>query len=186
MELNNILFPAPKFSVNKIKDSYKKELVFIPKYDQSYNIIRHIPALYLEPQHFQINKVIIYFHGNSEDIFCSRELLNSLKDNLLFVSFLAIEYPSYSIYNQEIDSKQILDDALTVFDFLKDIVGIQEEKIFVFGRSIGSAPAVYLSANRNPNGLILMSPFTSIRNLAEDLVGSLFKYLIVTDLIIYH
>ena len=178
MDFNNIIFPAPKIDLS-IVDFYKRELIFIPKYDKTNNkLIRHIPALFLQPQFFQVNKILIYFHGNSEDIFCSRELLNNLKDNLYSVSIIAIEYPGYSVYRQDVNSEQILEDSLTVYDYFKEEIGIREDKIFVFGRSIGSAPAVYLCANRNPLGLILMSPFTSIRNLANDMVGNLLKYLI--------
>ncbi len=181
MNFDSLLFPVPETDIN-IVTWYKQDTIYIPKYDKSnYKITRHIPALYLEPHCFQnIKKIIIYFHGNSEDIFSCRELMSSLRDHLYIVSLIAIEYPGYSVYktNQSINSDQMLDDALTVFDYLKDNLGISEEKIFVFGRSLGSAPAVYLSANRKPNGLILMSPFTSIRDIAQDLVGNFFKYLI--------
>lgn len=41
----------------------------------------------------------------------------------------------------------------------------------VFGRSIGSGPATHLAATRNPGILLLMSPFTSLRNVVSNMAG---------------
>ena len=36
---------------------------------------------------------------------------------------------------------------------------------------MGSGPATYLAANFNPGALILMSPYTSIKNVVKSKVG---------------
>ena len=41
----------------------------------------------------------------------------------------------------------------------------------VFGRSMGSGPATHLAATFNPGALILMSPYTSIRNVVKSKIG---------------
>ena len=46
------------------------------------------------------------------------------------------------------------------------------------GKSIGSGPATHLASHRNPRGLILITPYTSIRDCVVDLLGSFFKYLV--------
>jgi hypothetical protein len=38
---------------------------------------------------------------------------------------------------------------------------------------MGSGPATYLAANNNPGALILMSPYTSIKNVVKNKVGFL-------------
>lgn len=38
---------------------------------------------------------------------------------------------------------------------------------------MGSGPATYLAANFNPGALILMSPYTSIKNVVKNKVGFL-------------
>jgi hypothetical protein len=43
----------------------------------------------------------------------------------------------------------------------------------LFGRSIGSGPAVYLASVRPVGLMTLMSPFSSIRAVAEHKAGSL-------------
>lgn len=91
---------------------------------------------------------------------------------------LLIEYPGYSIYKETKDSNMILNDALTVFDYLINVLQADNNNIFILGRSIGSGPALYLSSKRKAAGLILLSPFTSIQAVAENLVGGLLKYLV--------
>lgn len=49
--------------------------------------------------------------------------------------------------------------------------GIEESDIILLGRSIGTGVAVHVAANRKPGAVILISPFTSIRNVAKHLVG---------------
>ena len=46
--------------------------------------------------------------------------------------------------------------------------GINDENIFILGRSIGSAPASYLASKRNPGGLFLISAFTSIKDVINN------------------
>ena len=48
----------------------------------------------------------------------------------------------------------------------------------MFGRSMGSGPATYLSAHHNPGALILMSPYTSIRNIVRNKVGSWVSWIV--------
>jgi len=60
--------------------------------------------------------------------------------------------------------------------FVKEI-GINEKDIVVCGRSIGSGPAVYLASQRKPGALILLSPFKSIRETANSILG-MFKFII--------
>lgn len=84
-----------------------------------------------------------------------------------------MEYPGYGLYGYASkDSDQLLQDALTVFDFVVNVLKVREEDIFVFGRSIGSSVATYLSKNRNPCFCVLMSPFKSLKQAAVAVVGS--------------
>ena len=57
------------------------------------------------------------------------------------------------------------------------ITNIEDKNIFIFGRSIGTSPAIYLASVRKPNALFVISAFTSIRAVADNLVGPL-KYLL--------
>jgi len=83
-----------------------------------------------------------------------------------------VEYPGYSVYNDSKSAEKILEDSKYIMDFLQYNLKISSKLIFLFGRSIGSGPATYLSSIRDIGGLILMSAYTSIKGVARNLVGS--------------
>lgn len=91
---------------------------------------------------------------------------------------MAIEYPGYGIYEGKASSEQIIIDCESVYDYLTLRLGIRPQNIIVFGRSIGSGPATHLAAHRRVGGLILMSPYTSIRDVAKNIAGSVMQYFV--------
>jgi acetyl esterase/lipase len=84
-----------------------------------------------------------------------------------------MEYPGYSVYYHEKSSTTIEQDSVTLFDYFVNKIGINPKDIILCGRSIGSGPACYLAANRNPGAVILIAPFTSIKNMVRSLLGFL-------------
>lgn len=86
---------------------------------------------------------------------------------------LIIEYPGYSIYYEDKSAETVLSDSLFVFDYINKVLKFENKNIFVFGRSIGSGPSSYLSSERLLGGLMLMSPFTSIKKVVKNLIGFL-------------
>jgi len=134
------------------------------------------------PCHYQkyeegSKNIILYFHGNAEDIGYASDFTRKLSYGLK-ADVISVEYPGYGVYEGDTNAKTILEDAEIVFDFLTAEMGVNPQNIIAFGRSIGSGPATHLAANRNPGGLILMSPYTSIKavvkEIAGQLIGSLF------------
>ena len=88
-----------------------------------------------------------------------------------------VEYPGYGIYKGTTNEETILRDAETVFDHLVEYSKIDPDHIIVMGKSLGTGPASHLGAHRNPRAVILITPFTSIRNCMMDIVGSLMRYI---------
>jgi len=196
MDLNSIIFPAPQssFEFRKIDDIIwipKREAKKIPNsfelsatnntgLDENEKVSEmpkatksepSIPCLYL-PYKYGSDKVLIYFHGNAEDIGWALEFCNALKAHLQ-VHVLAMEYPGYSMYVGEPDADKICRDAEIVFDFLTMEIGIAPNNVFLFGRSIGSGPATFLASRRDPGALLLMSPIASVRAVAKEVAGKL-------------
>lgn len=190
MDLNSILFPAPDYVIQTV-EAHEGEIIFIPKNDSLDNTSctnsnssskknnDYIPCLLLlsRPLRKLCKNFLIFFHGNAEDIFLARDIADRIRSNLS-MNILIVEYPGYSIYKEDKDSDKVLTDSLTVFDFLTETLKVEAENIYVFGRSIGTAPALYMSSKRKPASLVLMSPFTSVRAVAENLVGNVFKFMI--------
>ena len=174
MEFNSIVFPHPFFNP-RIISSYKEELIFIPKSTltpESSDDKLYIPCLFIKEHIFHSKNIIIMFHGNAEDIFGARcmgeTLVQKLKMNVIIV-----EYPSYSIYLSEPSADEIINNTTLIYDFIKNKFNLEDKNIYIFGRSIGTSPAIYLASKRKPNALITISAFTSIKSVADNLVGIL-------------
>lgn len=95
------------------------------------------------------------------------------------ISVLGIEYPGYSLYqnNGSASADKITEDAEYIYKFIVHDMGISENDIIIFGRSIGSGPASFLAGTFNPRALCLMSGYTSIKRAAADRVGWLRVFL---------
>ena len=158
-------FPT-KISYQKLLH-FKDQILYIPKEDNNNKTI-FIPCCLIKSKENSPNFMIMY-HGNGEIILDYIDL--GLEFNSKFnMNILIIEYKGYSCYLGEVDSDSILEDSLFIYDYIKKLFNIQDNNIYVFGRSMGTAPAVYLSSKRNPKSTILVSAFESIKN-----IGKVFK-----------
>jgi len=91
---------------------------------------------------------------------------------------LAVEYPGYGLYKtSHPDENKIKEDADIIFDYLTKFIGINPSDIILFGRSMGSGPATYLASKNKAFSLLLMSPYTSIKDVSRSLLGK-FSFLL--------
>jgi len=187
MEFNGIVFPSPKFNYAEAQHYMNDELFYIPRPSTSSSSSNkkdssssnsYIPCLYLQDISGRLSKnFLIFFHGNAEDIFQARTMADKLR-NKLYMNVLLVEYPGYSIYiNIDKNSDTLLENTKIVYDFIKSKFNLSDKNIFVFGRSIGTSPAIYLSSQRRPNALFVVSAFSTINAVAKHLVGPLSVFL---------
>ena len=121
----------------------------------------HIPCLYL-PNDDPVDKILIYFHANAEDIGVAFDLLCKIGEEM-GLHVIAVEYPGYGLYKSSPpDENKMKEDAIIIYDYLTTVCGIKEENVLLYGRSMGSGPSTYISSVRNPQALILMSAYKSI------------------------
>jgi surfactin synthase thioesterase subunit len=104
----------------------------------------------------------------------SAPLLRQLQESLP-VNIIAMEYPSYGEYlsKQDPSAEQIEADAKMVYQHVLKLTS--EDKIIIFGRSMGSGAASYICSTFNPKCLILMSAFASLQLVARDHASFLSK-----------
>lgn len=125
------------------------------------------------------DKVILWFHGNAGNIADRTENLNLLVQ-LVGASVFIIDYREYGKSEGEISKAGTFLDAEASYEYLVKERGIEEEKIVLFGRSLGSALAVHIASKFHPGYLIIESAFTSSDDVA-DLYYPFLKHLMKTS-----
>jgi len=119
-------------------------------------------------------KLIIYFGGNAEDVFQNIDDFQDIQAASLFVA-----YQGYRPSGGKPGETELYADALAVVDDMRNTYAGAE--IYLMGRSLGSGVACYAAAHRIVQGLILVTPYDSIENLAKQVypwlpVGLLLKH----------
>jgi pimeloyl-ACP methyl ester carboxylesterase len=173
---NRFIFPAPEPSYGP--QSYKRHLCWIPwnevispKRAGDERCTDGIPCLWFPAP--KAATVILFFHANAEDLGMSFAVLKHMRDQFK-VNVLAVEYPGYGLLHHMVSSEDgVYEVALTAFRFLVDEVNVRYSQIILFGRSLGSGPAVYLAAQYPVGGLILVSAFCSIKGAVQSIAGRL-------------
>lgn len=176
---NRFIFPAPEPSYGA--QSYKRHLCWIPwnavispdrARDERWS--DGIPCLWFPAP--KAASVIVFFHANAEDLGMSFTVLKHMRDQFK-VNVLAVEYPGYGLLHGMMPSEDgVYEVSLTAFRYLVDAIGVRYSQIILFGRSLGSGPAVYLAAQYPVGGLILVSAFSSIRAAVQSIVGRLLAW----------
>ncbi len=177
MNFDSVVFPAPPASYKY--EEFREELFFVPRarlvhgfsdFTSAFpaddgNNVEHIPCHFFNCSRGS-SKVLLYFHGNAEDLGRVQPLMGALSEELN-VHTIAVEYPGYGIYPGKPSTDRICDEALNVYDYITTVLRWKPSNIIVFGRSIGSGFATYVGANRSPGMLVLMSAFTSLKSVAK-------------------
>ena len=108
--------------------------------------------------------LIIYFGGNAE------EVSGQVRDAAVLApwSLAAFNYRGYGGSEGRPSEAALAADALLVHDRLAAREDVDPNRIVVFGRSLGSGVAVRLAAARPVRGVVLVSPFDSLRSMARN------------------
>ncbi len=117
-----------------------------------------VAALWLEST--ASDKVLVYFHGNAEDLGHGSPVYAAFHD--AGMSVLCVEYPGYGPSAGLPSEKGAYASADAAYAYLTQTRGIAETNLVVMGLSIGGGSACYF-AEKHPavDGLILQSAFTS-------------------------
>jgi hypothetical protein len=107
--------------------------------------------------------LVLYFGGNAEEASWMLEE----GGNAPGVSWLIVNYRGYGLSEGSPGEAALVSDALEWFDRALTLPGAGPERIYAFGRSLGSGVAVALAAQRPVAGLILASPYDSLASVAK-------------------
>ncbi|MEM1221600.1 MAG: alpha/beta hydrolase [Verrucomicrobiota bacterium] len=104
-------------------------------------------------------KLILYSHGNGEDIGHGHLLYQMFQQN--GVALLAYDYPGYGLSSGKATEKGAYAAIEAAYKYANETLGYQPEDIILYGRSLGSGPSCWLATQHRFGGIILDGAFTS-------------------------
>lgn len=125
--------------------------------------------------HGKSNNVILYFHGNAGSLAGWQQIADDF--TTLGYNFFILDYRGYGKSSGEITEQGLYLDAEAAFQYLIKEKDFSPDQIIIYGRSIGSGIATELARRYTAKGLILESPFTSLKELANQKMPFLFPSL---------
>jgi uncharacterized protein len=107
--------------------------------------------------------LVVYYGGNAEEVSGNLWDLARLEAG----AFLFMNYRGYGDSQGKPSQKNLCRDALYILDTLAGREAIPLNHVVLMGRSLGSGVAVYVAAQRRVRGVILVTPFDSLLNVAR-------------------
>jgi fermentation-respiration switch protein FrsA (DUF1100 family) len=131
---------------------------------------------------------IYYLHGKGSNLAHSKwnKIMQYLVNTLQY-DVLMIDYRGFGKSTGEITYEGLLKDALAGYDYLKQ--SYAEKEIIVYGLSLGTSFATYVTSINQPSLLVLEAPFYSLYDVACStlptvpplLIKAVIKYPLRTD-----
>ena len=109
-------------------------------------------------------KTILFFHGNAGTLDNRIYKLNFLGN--LDVNFLIIGWRGFSGSSGKPSEFGLYQDAKSALNWLNS-KGITDDKIILYGESLGTSVAIEVGQNRDFAGIILEAPFTSMIDIGK-------------------
>ena len=109
---------------------------------------------------------LLWFHGNAGNISHRLDELSLIHDRL-GVNVFIFDYHGYGRSEGRASEEGTYISGEAALGYLRNRSDVDPAKIVYFGRSLGGAVAVELATKHRPYGLVLVSPFTSIRSMAR-------------------
>lgn len=157
---------------------YPHDEVFLPTLENT-----HINGLWF---HHQNSKgVVLFFHGRGKNLnFWSSRAYPFIKKGY---DVFIIDYRGFGKSSKGFKESWLLEDGETAYHFL--LSHYPENKIVVYGNSMGTSIATWVAATHNPQMLILEAPFYSMVDAAsfikpyipEFIIRWVLKYHLRTD-----
>lgn len=164
-----ILFQPPPFSGGR----YPEGVFFI----QGEGVPGPGLAVYYLPPPSENAPVLLYSHGNAEDLRTVSGLAQFLAEGKRTgergergrygrYGVFAYDYEGYGASGGTPSEEAALRDIRLCWDYLTEVLSIPAESIVIFGRSVGCGPSVWLAGRTDPMALVLDSPFTDVFSVA--------------------
>lgn len=109
--------------------------------------------------------LVLYFGGNAEEV--SGQIFDA--ERYAPYSVATVNYRGFGRSEGKPSEQALFTDALEIFDLLAARDDVDPDRIVVVGRSLGSGVAVHVGSQRPVAGVVLVSPYDSVRSVAQSL-----------------
>jgi pimeloyl-ACP methyl ester carboxylesterase len=125
--------------------------------------------------------IILYLHGNAGNVYLRiphfQDIVRRLDDvysdgnggttEIREHVLIAFDYRGFGLSSGSPTAEGILEDGYQMWAWCKS--KFPQNKIILYGESIGTSVVSHMASRTNPNGIILKSPFSSMHSLVADL-----------------
>ncbi|PIE82928.1 MAG: hypothetical protein CSA09_04370 [Candidatus Contendobacter odensis] len=108
--------------------------------------------------------LVIYFGGNADEV----SWMIDFAEVFTGWDLLLVNYRGYGLSTGTPSQEALFQDALKLYDHFTTQSGIDAARVIILGRSLGSGVATYLASQRSVQGVLLITPFDSITEVACD------------------
>jgi hypothetical protein len=123
---------------------------------------------------------LLYLHGNGGNISHRYDFISELVR--LPVNVLIIDYRGYGKSEGRPSEEGLYMDARAAWDYLTKARGIPASQVVIFGKSLGGAIGIDLATKVEACGLVVQSSFTSIADMAGEILPFVPTFVIRTKM----
>lgn len=107
---------------------------------------------------------LLWFYGNGETIAAIWPILRDFRPP--HAGLLVVDYPGYGASGGKASEAGMYEAADLAYDAILAHAETDPRRVYLYGRSLGTAAATHLAATKPIAGLILESPYTSAKGMA--------------------
>jgi uncharacterized protein len=122
------------------------------------------------------SRALLWFYGNGENIAAIWPIVRAFQPPGTAV--LVVDYPGYGGSAGRATEAGLYGAADAAYAALVARPDVDRLRVYVYGRSLGSAAATWVAAHHPVAGLILESPFTSAAAMARQLYALLPRFIV--------
>ena len=181
---DRMAFPAPS---GALPDDIELQRLGAQRIELVMNNGTRLAGLYLPPQHpvglsdpkglpggrrrtaGQRHAGLLWFYGNGENIGAIWDIVVAWQPP--GVGVLVMDYPGYGASGGGTTEPGLYEAADLAYQTLAGRSDIDPARIFVYGRSLGTAVATHTAATHPVAGVVLESPFTNAREMSRQHYG---------------
>jgi uncharacterized protein len=126
------------------------------------------------------DRAVLFLHGNAGNVSHRYEIIESFAT--LPANVLALDYRGYGRSHGTPSEDGLYADAQAAWDYLTQTRGVPADRVVIYGESLGGAVAVDLASRVQPCALVVQSSFTSIADMAAEVMPFVPRFLLRTKM----